>query len=132
MQVLDAGRAMLPDDEDAMEDVVLTRLVFQHGQRPRRPRTVRSVALDPRFIFRLSTGNPRTHPLLYPHLLQLHAAVMRVCRAAGMASEVVEAWDDGDEDTGASMMGTGQEVDPMWLVTRYLAALEDAGTDVAT
>ena len=81
---------MLPDDEDAMEDLVLHRSVFQHGQRPRRPRTVRSVALETRFIFRLSTGNARTHPLPHPHLLQLHAAVMRVCRAAGMASEIVE------------------------------------------
>ena len=37
---------MLEEDEDAMEDVALTRYVFQHGQRPRRPRVVRSVPLE--------------------------------------------------------------------------------------
>jgi len=87
---------MAEEEDESLGGLAITRYRYQHAQQPRRPRIVRRILVETGFVFTLTTMNPVTHPLPQPHLLQLHAAVMRVCRAAGMA--VVGEGDWGSSD----------------------------------
>lgn len=65
-----------------------------------------------------------THPLPHPHLLQLHAAVMRVCRAAGMAVVEEEDWDSSDGEDSQPGTVFECEADLAYMMRRYLAEPE--------
>ena len=128
-QVLDAGRAMTEEEDESLGGLAITRYRFQHAQQPRRPRIVRRIPVETGFVFTLTTMNPVTHPLPHPHLLQLHAAAMRVCRAAGMAMEQEEDWGSSDEEDSQP---SGGEVDATYMVQRYLTELGNSEGDAAT
>ncbi|RPB22939.1 hypothetical protein L211DRAFT_884254, partial [Terfezia boudieri ATCC MYA-4762] len=94
-QVLDPGVPMSEDSDPDISGFGLARFRLQQS---RRPRLLRPQALQTGFIFTLTTDDPVHHPLPHPDLLVLHAAVMRVCRAAGMSEPVYdEEWDFADE-----------------------------------
>jgi len=99
-QVLDPGIQMAEEDDDDLDGAQLARAVRE--LRPVRNRTGPSTRgvniVSTGLIFTLTTHNPETHPLPHPDLLLLHAAVMRVARAAGAAPlEEDYDWDTEDE-----------------------------------
>ena len=121
-QVLEAGMAIPEEEDEALFSLSVTRHRYQHtAQQPRRPRRLCSIPVEAGFVFSLTTTNPLTHPLPHPHLLQLHAAVMRVCRAAGMAVEEDEDWDSSDGEGRQPASICDREADLAYTVRRYLA-----------
>ena len=72
-------------------------------------------------MFSYTTTNPLTRPLPHPHLLQLHAAVMRVCRAAGIVVEE-EGLDSSEGEDSQPGPLSEREVDPTYITGAYHGA----------
>ncbi|RPB22947.1 hypothetical protein L211DRAFT_850354 [Terfezia boudieri ATCC MYA-4762] len=89
-QVLDPYVPMSEDSDPQISGLDLTRSTLRRSRMHRLPHIQ---VLETGFICTLSTNDPVHHPLPHPDLLVLHAADMRVCRAAGMSEPVdYEEW----------------------------------------
>lgn len=99
VQVLDPGLPM----DDARDPTLVNRDVSRFPRVIRRADLRRGtgrtpVRLQTGFIFSLTTPDPVHYPLPHPDLLSLHAALMRVARAAGAVAIEEDEWDSSYED----------------------------------
>ncbi|KAF8451657.1 hypothetical protein BGX38DRAFT_1259469 [Terfezia claveryi] len=119
-QVLDPGVPMSDDSDPEVSGLHLGRPTLRRSNRRRLP----IQALETGFIFTLTTNDPVHHPLPHPDLLVLHAAVMRVCRAAGMSKpEADEEWEFPDEvDVQARIQDQFLTEDPSDTLRCFLEA----------
>ena len=97
-QLLDPGVPISEDDDPIVANSHIVRNILQHPHGPRLPRRVRVEPIETGLTFTLRTSDPIRHPLPHPDLLVLHAAVMRVSRAAGMS----QVQDDPEWDSPGS------------------------------
>ncbi|KAF8427938.1 hypothetical protein EV426DRAFT_571940 [Tirmania nivea] len=98
-QVLDPGNQMAEEADEDLDGVQLARMTRE--LRPvckcTGPRKSGMNPVGTGLIFTLTTHDPEKYPLPHPDLLLLHAAVMRVARAAG-AAPLDEDYDWGTEE----------------------------------
>jgi len=109
-QVVDAGSIMSEEEDETLCDHGVARWMFRETLQPPRPRLLGVMPVQTGYIFSLTTANPFTHPLPHPHLLQLSASIMRVCRAAGIAGED-NGWDSNLDEEMEAAAGGDYEVD---------------------
>ena len=110
-QVMVAGSPMSETEDPTLEGIFLHRDQVQHVHQPRLPRTLGYLPLQTGFVFTLRTADSVTHPLPHPDLLTLHAAIMRVCRAAGASEMVDQGWDSHEDQSSEyhTQDGRGQQ-----------------------
>ncbi|KAF8424388.1 hypothetical protein EV426DRAFT_665981 [Tirmania nivea] len=117
-QLLDPGIPMSEEDDPIISMTHIIRNILQHPHGPRLPRRLRIEPVETGFIFTLSTSDPVRHPLPHPDLLVLHAAVMRVVRAAGMS--LVQEDPEWDSPEGSDVSDTVTSVDMNYSLDRFL------------
>jgi len=103
VQVIDPGMPMDEEVDPTLEGTDVARFPRPNQRRGLRPRIRRATAvtLQTGFTFTLTTPDPVEYPLPHPDLLKIHAALMRVARAAGAESfqeDEVESQDEGDHE----------------------------------
>jgi len=128
-QVMQSGVPMAEDDDPIVRNVNIVRNRIQDPESPRITRSLRIQTLETGFVFTLSTNDPVGHPLPHPDLLVVHAAIMRVCRSAGMAEpQEEEDWDSGER---GEVPATPADQDMPYTLSRFLAEeteeIEDPG-----
>jgi len=84
--------------DEAEDSMLVNRDVFRFPRLIRRPGRHRgrergAVRLQTGFTFSLTTPDPLHYPLPHSDLLSIHAAIMRVARAAGAAAFEEDLWD---------------------------------------
>ncbi|KAF8457405.1 hypothetical protein BGX38DRAFT_1157978 [Terfezia claveryi] len=119
-QVLDPGVQQLEEEDETIANAVLYRRRRQLRARVRQGRDANSFSVETGLVFPLTTTDPVTHPLPHPDLLVLHAAVMRVVRAAG-ASITPEMGDWAFDDDGSDTpVLEGVQEDLSYTLREYL------------
>jgi len=121
VQVLDPGVAM----EEAGDPTLVNRDVFRYPRLARRPGLPQGsgrapVRLQTGFTFSLTTPDPLHYPLPHPDLLSIHAALMRVARAAGVTAFEEDEWDSQDEEDLEQQQDEGAGEDLSYALRRFL------------
>jgi len=120
-QVLDAGVPMSEVGDPTLVGMQVHRLpgiIRREGLRRVGRRAPRNVATG--FIFTLTTSDPLSYPLPHPDLLSIHAALMRVARAAGAAAFEEGEFDPRDEEEIEPQRDNGQEEEMSFALRRFL------------
>lgn len=115
---------MTESGDDTLANRAVGRITRVHGLRRNRQRTI-LVRVDTGYTFTLTTQDPVRFPLPHPHLLYLHAAIMRVVRAAGASAiNQNEEQDWGDESESPVESCAGNNPDSTYILGRFLDAIE--------
>lgn len=115
---------MTESGDSTLANMAVVRITRVNGLRRNRQRST-LVRVDTGFAFTLTTQDPVHFPLPHPHLLYLHAAIMRVVRAAGAsAMDQNEEQDWGDESESPVESCAGNNPDSAYILGRFLGAIE--------
>jgi len=120
-QVLDPGVPMSEVGDPTLVNrqvYRLPRIIRRQGLRRVGRRAPRNVTTG--FTFTLTTSDPLSYPLPHPDLLSLHAALMRVARAAGAAAFEEEGLDPSDEGEIGPQRDDSQEEEMSFTLRRFL------------
>ncbi|KAF8463879.1 hypothetical protein BDZ91DRAFT_824673 [Kalaharituber pfeilii] len=100
-QVLDPGVQVAEEEDEEIDGMRVHRIPPRRHRSNHSLRRLPSVPVRTGDVTTLSTNYPHRHPLPHPDLLGLHAAVMRLCRAAGSMAYEDDSFDEfGEEEIG--------------------------------
>ncbi|KAF8464683.1 hypothetical protein BDZ91DRAFT_764022 [Kalaharituber pfeilii] len=100
-QVLDPGVQIAEEEDEDLYTYHVHRVPPRSHRSHYNLRRLPPVLVRTGDVFTLSTNDPHRHPLPHPDLLRLHAAMMRLCRAAGSMAYEDDSFDEfGEEEIG--------------------------------
>ena len=110
----------LEEEDETIAGAVLYRRRRQLRARERQGQDANSFSVETGLVFSLTTTDSRTYLLPHPDLLVLHAAVMRVVRAAGASiTPNLGDW-DFDDDASDTPVLEGVQEDLSYALREYL------------